>query len=374
MTATVNDRKRPVDTNADEIADYYNPTILSATDYYPFGMDMPNRTFNAGDYRFGFNGKEADRNGEWGSLNHYDYGFRIYNPGIAKFLSVDPLTRSYPWYTPYQFAGNMPIWAIDLDGLEPVVEDGVIIGYTVYAGQGPTQIAGDINDSRTQKKHGFTLVRPIRWEEIIDNKFNTGWFDHISPKGRYNRFNAEYKYLNLNPGETVNIFAASRQNRPAPSLRIDLQSDDITLFNQTLTLMRQFSPQHRLNGGEFVESGRYDLSNFIRGTAALEKDRLIDFYFGHPDGYGYKTYRKTIMIGESPINLIFSIPRGNKLASSEEEGNNRLVTYGMLYDDGGKSRHITVDFGRDSALFNRARQFMLGQISAEEFLINSPKR
>jgi hypothetical protein len=31
---------------------------------------------------------------------------------------VDPLTRSYPWYTPYQFAGNNPIKFIDLDGLE----------------------------------------------------------------------------------------------------------------------------------------------------------------------------------------------------------------------------------------------------------------
>ena len=48
----------------------------------------------------------------------YEYGFRIYDPRIAKFLSVDPLFKSYPWYTPFQFAGNMPIWAIDLDGLE----------------------------------------------------------------------------------------------------------------------------------------------------------------------------------------------------------------------------------------------------------------
>jgi hypothetical protein len=31
---------------------------------------------------------------------------------------VDPLTSSYPWYTPYQFAGNKPIAFIDLDGLE----------------------------------------------------------------------------------------------------------------------------------------------------------------------------------------------------------------------------------------------------------------
>jgi hypothetical protein len=33
-------------------------------------------------------------------------------------LSVDPLTQSYPFYTPYQFAGNSPILNIDLDGLE----------------------------------------------------------------------------------------------------------------------------------------------------------------------------------------------------------------------------------------------------------------
>jgi len=53
-----------------------------------------------------------------GGGSTYDYGFRIYNPSIAKFLSVDPLSPEYPWYTPYQFAGNTPIAAIDLDGLE----------------------------------------------------------------------------------------------------------------------------------------------------------------------------------------------------------------------------------------------------------------
>ncbi len=37
----------------------------------------------------------------------------------GRFLSVDPIAASYPELTPYQFAGNMPIYAIDLDGLEP---------------------------------------------------------------------------------------------------------------------------------------------------------------------------------------------------------------------------------------------------------------
>jgi len=72
------------------------------------------------EYCFGFNGKEQD-NEVSGSGNSYDYGFRIYNPRLGRFLSVDPLTKSYPWYTPYQFAGNKPIVAIDLDGLEEFV-------------------------------------------------------------------------------------------------------------------------------------------------------------------------------------------------------------------------------------------------------------
>jgi RHS repeat-associated protein len=98
--------------------DLTTATVASASDYYPFGLQMDSRTVNDGDYRYGFNGKEKDQDGEFGNT-HYDYGFRIYNPAIAKFLSVDPLTDEYPWYTPYQFAGNKPIIAIDIEGAEP---------------------------------------------------------------------------------------------------------------------------------------------------------------------------------------------------------------------------------------------------------------
>ena len=69
-------------------------------------------TLNA--YRFGFNGKENDKESKT-----QDYGMRINYLDLGRFLSVDPLMKDYPCYSPYQFAGNMPIWAIDLDGLEP---------------------------------------------------------------------------------------------------------------------------------------------------------------------------------------------------------------------------------------------------------------
>lgn len=82
----------------------------------PFGSPLLGRTYQAESlvkYRFGFNGKENDS--ETGTQ---DYGARIYNSGLARFLSIDPLTKEYPFYTPYQFAGNMPICAIDIDGAE----------------------------------------------------------------------------------------------------------------------------------------------------------------------------------------------------------------------------------------------------------------
>ncbi len=47
-----------------------------------------------------------------------DYGMRVYDPRAGRFLSVDPLQKKYPWYSPYHFAGNKPIWAVDLDGRE----------------------------------------------------------------------------------------------------------------------------------------------------------------------------------------------------------------------------------------------------------------
>jgi RHS repeat-associated protein len=80
-------------------------------------MSMPGRKYEAqSGYRYGFNGKEKDK--ELNSLTAYDYGFRIYNPGIGKFLSVDPLSKDFPFFTPYQFSGNNPIKFVDLDGAE----------------------------------------------------------------------------------------------------------------------------------------------------------------------------------------------------------------------------------------------------------------
>ncbi len=76
-----------------------------------FGSPMNERTFTSGNaYRYGFNGKEND-NEVKGDGNQQDYGMRIYDNRLGRFLSIDPLTAKYAYYSPYQFAGNSPVRA-----------------------------------------------------------------------------------------------------------------------------------------------------------------------------------------------------------------------------------------------------------------------
>jgi RHS repeat-associated protein len=127
VLSTVSDKRIPHN-GTGGMTDYYEASVSSANDYYAFGAQMPGRgtPVVAGSYRYGFNGKEKDREVVGTGQGTQDYGMRIYNPSLGKFLSVDPLTKKYPELTPYQFASNRPIDCIDLDGLEGM---GVVMPY-----------------------------------------------------------------------------------------------------------------------------------------------------------------------------------------------------------------------------------------------------
>jgi RHS repeat-associated protein len=122
--ATVSDRKLPKDNDADALVDYYKADVLKASDYYPFGMQMPGRHWTADssdEYRFGFNGVEKD-NELYGKGNAYAFEYRIQDSRIGRFLSGDPLIleeQKYPDLSPYQFSANVPIKYQDQEGLQP---------------------------------------------------------------------------------------------------------------------------------------------------------------------------------------------------------------------------------------------------------------
>ncbi len=75
---------------------------------------MPGRKYTIGNsYRYGFNGKERDKDITNGN---YDFGSRIYDSRINRFLSIDPLWKDNTYESNYAYANNSPILMIDKNG------------------------------------------------------------------------------------------------------------------------------------------------------------------------------------------------------------------------------------------------------------------
>jgi RHS repeat-associated protein len=159
VLATISDKK--IGNDSSGVVNYYLAEVLSQNDYYPFGMLMPGRKYNAGSgYRYGFNGKEND-NEIKGEGDQQDYGMRIYDPRLGRFLSVDPITKKYPELTPYQFASNRAIDGVDLDGLEyKSAADWAqqnLANYTIHW------------DALSTVPSSFNTLKRSNWRNVINN-------------------------------------------------------------------------------------------------------------------------------------------------------------------------------------------------------------
>jgi RHS repeat-associated protein len=113
VRALLSDRKLS-DFNGTTLSNF-RPEMVGYNNYYPFGMMMPGRNYNAQEYRYGFNGMEKDDEIK-GTGNSYDFGARIYDVRLGRWLSIDPLASKYPYASTYNFALNTPIQAVDPDG------------------------------------------------------------------------------------------------------------------------------------------------------------------------------------------------------------------------------------------------------------------
>ncbi len=128
---------------------YYTAQLVSAKDYYPFGTTLPSRTFQ-GDrfsgYSYRFNGQEGDSE-TYGDGNALDFGARIYDARLGRWLSVDPSQAKYPHLSPYNAFENNPVFFNDPDGKDAgvtvnVPSKTVIVSTTIYVyGSGATKAA-----------------------------------------------------------------------------------------------------------------------------------------------------------------------------------------------------------------------------------------
>lgn len=269
----------------------YEAEVVNANDYYAFGSQMPGRNVNLGNYRYGFNGKEND-NEVKGEGNQQDYGMRIYDPRIARFLSVDPLSPEYPWYTSYQFAGNTPIQAIDLDGLEEY-----LYNYKINAETGRALLSGvsykwhDANGAKLPFKQKYILngrsttlktIQQFNFKAVRDLLTNAAlnklFSDHLLYKGDFpDNYYVEFGKFLYNTA--ISEAGASNQN------------DSKSMTKGILKLMNFVDNTKEFGKGEF-SSVYHAYENLVGKTEDTGYDKLLHFTFS-----AYKTYDFGVKIG-----------------------------------------------------------------------------
>lgn len=232
----------------------FSPDVLSYSDYYPFGMLVPNRHGSSNEYRYGFQGQEKDDEikGEGNSLN---YTFRMHDPRIGRFFAIDPLSPQYPHNSPYAFSENRVIDGVELEGAEYL----------------------NHNESRIFINWGLTKLNIENSSAPTANKFYVNGIQKYPTVGA-----VDFGYSDVEYGETTLLKKNATRNTLA-----DGNAHDLTPLKKDGTVDKRYSP--RLIGGgsrgikghiaiaavEAINWGLAEYTNMlVRKDARLTKEHI----------------------------------------------------------------------------------------------------
>ena len=144
--------------------------ISSTFNYGPGGMVLEGRNWTADLYRYGFNGMETDDE-TYGNNNAFDFGARIYDSRLGRWLSIDPVVRKYPNVSPYSYVLNNPILYLDIGGSD--------VGVSIE--KDPSDVGGKITLSSTVYVTGVDCDNVVEQYKAV----YTEWSNNNQNKGTY---------------------------------------------------------------------------------------------------------------------------------------------------------------------------------------------
>lgn len=229
------------------------------------------------DYRFGFNGQVKD-NKLKGIGNSLDFGERIDDTRLGRFLSLDPLANKFPWQSPYVFAGNSPIKFIDKKGLLQL-DPGILKDYPLIHKYLSTQIENDVM-TNTKIIDAYKMINP----DVTDANIRTIFKDGSGP----------VLYDIYNPGGYDEAAGHLNYNRILSSIEINTK-----IFDHVEKVLKESeNPSERLKATLFLfqeithEAG-HEVMGYKNGEIVSEyeqRERSGNFSYGE-DG---KKFEKAV--------------------------------------------------------------------------------
>lgn len=185
--------------------------------------------------------------------NWIDYGMRAYDPRIGRFPSVDPLTAKYPWYSPYQYAGDKPVWKRDIDGLEEEDADEVLRDREeLYRRADQSRLREALKDE-DKEKDPEELKDPLK----SFNRLRT-WFNNYTRNG----FNSAQQMFGGSDGSrdvtrAIDNFIARQRGAALPKLNNSTALEEEVKIDATLA---------RATPGTVTGKGKAIVGQWLRGS------------------------------------------------------------------------------------------------------------
>ncbi len=332
----------------DITSDPITSEVLAETHYYPFGLQQSGPWIEAAgsDNDYKYNGKELTD--EFG-LNWLDYGARIFDPILARWNSIDPLSSNMSNWSHYNYTFNNPIKYIDPDGMKPISSDPINGGRLPMATISAKRCycLSDPKFRRTLqaavKGEGLSILPgsggDTEWSRDMKNVFFYTALIGATP--------AIASGIGMASGQSATTGLSMSLRGTAASLSIEIMSS--VAMGSNIDLFDAFSGGAGILGYAFSPLIDLDSKNGL--TTAFDKD-FKDVYFEYASG--------------GLINRFGKVSKGFKLKSSQEfakskefdkidyygyhnnlsqdlakEANNRGIIMNNLYEAAEVSKHTS---------------------------------
>jgi RHS repeat-associated protein len=232
---------------------------------------MQGRSFSSAAYRFGFNGKEKEAEG---TADNYDFGARIYDGRLGRWLAVDNFKHIYPSFSPYNFALNDVIRLLDENGQFVKDKEGNIVFVsnangtsakkTVSVSQPGSRVNLENETKKSNQIKGLQVVERVDVEVFTELRYEAveGYvFDDAGSK-------VPALFVENSKVTMVKVTKTWNESR----LEYDISEETVN-DEETIKFCANLSATTNCTGNSFLDGKLVMFSNYI--TEKVKKDENL---------------------------------------------------------------------------------------------------